>query len=94
MVAEKGNEKFGASVLKDKPQIAVAVAFEKLATQLADAETAVHVGLSEAVYQIAKSEKTFHSLVLRQFTQSPDNSRVNGEKSTQAFPEALRPWSW
>jgi hypothetical protein len=53
----------------------------------------VHVGLSEAVYQVAKSEKTFHSLVLRQFTQSPDNSRVNGEKSTQALPEALRPWS-
>lgn len=93
MVAEKGNEKFGASVLKDKPQIAVAAAFEKLATQLVDAETAVHVGLSEAVDQIAKSEKTFHSPVLRQFTQSPDNSRVNGEKSTQAFPEALRPWS-
>jgi hypothetical protein len=93
MVTEKGNEKLGASVVKDKPQIAVAAAFEKLAAQLADAETAVHMGLTEALDQIAKSEKTFHSLVLRQFTQSPDNSRVNGEKSTQAFPEALRPWS-
>lgn len=93
MVAEKGHEKLGPSVLKDKPQIAVATAFEKLAAQLADAKSAVHMGLTEAVDQIANSEKTFHSLVLRQFTQSSDNSGVNGEKSTQAFPEALRPWS-
>ena len=93
MVAEKGHEKLGPLVLKDKPQIAVATAFEKLAAQLADAKPAVHMGLTEAVDQIANSEKTFHSLVLRQFTQSSDNSGVNGEKSTQAFPEALRPWS-
>lgn len=93
MLAEEGNKKFSASVLKDKPQVAVAATFEKLAAQLADAETAVHVRLTKAVYQIAKSEKTFHSLALRQFTQSPDNSRIDGEKPTQAFPEALRPLS-
>jgi hypothetical protein len=93
MVAEEANKKLAVPVLKNKPQSAVAAAFEKLAAQLADAETAVDVGLSEAVYQIAKSKKAFHSLVLRQFTQSPDNSGVDGEKSTQACPEALRPWS-
>lgn len=93
MVAEKGNEKLGGSVLKDKPQIPVPAAFEKLAAQLAYAETAVHVRLPAAVCQVAKSEKAFHSLVFRQFTQSPDDSRVYGEKSIQAVPEALRPWS-
>jgi len=93
MVAEQGNEKLAGSVLKDKTQIPVAAAFEKLAAQLADAETAMHVGLPEAVCQVAESEKAFHSLAFRQFTQSPDNFRVNGEKSIQAFPEALRPWS-
>jgi hypothetical protein len=93
MVAEKRNKKLGAAVLKNEPQLAVAAAFEELAAELADAETAVHVGLTEAFHQIAKSEKTLHSLVLRQSTQAPDNSRVDGEKSTQASPEALRPWS-
>ena len=93
MVAEEGNKKLAAAVLKNEPQSAVAAAFEKLAAQLADAETGVHVRLPETVYQIAKSEKIFHSLVLRQFTQPPDNSRVDGEKSTQACPEALRLWS-
>jgi hypothetical protein len=93
MVAEEGNKKVAAAILKNEPQSAVAAAFEKLAAQLTDAETGVDVSLPESVDQIAKSEKTFHSLVLRQFTQAPDNSRVDGEKPTQACPEALRPWS-
>jgi hypothetical protein len=93
MIAEEGYKKLTGPVLEYEAQVAVAAAFEKLAPQLADAEAAVHVGLTEGVHQIAKSKKTFHSLVLRQFAQSPDNSRVDGEKSTQACPEALRPWS-
>jgi hypothetical protein len=53
----------------------------------------VRVGLPEGVHQIAKREETFHSLVLRQLAQSPDNSGVDAEKPTQACPEAPRPWS-
>ena len=93
MVAEEGNKKFTATVLKNKPQSSVAAAFKKLSAQLADAETGVHVRLPETVYEIAKGEKAFHSLALRQFTQPPDHSRVDAEKPTQACLEALRPWS-
>jgi hypothetical protein len=50
IVAEEGNKKLTASVLKDKPQVAVVATFEKLAAQLADTETAVHVRLTKAVY--------------------------------------------
>lgn len=91
MVAEKGNKKLVTSVLENESEIAVAAAFKQLAAQLADAETAMDVRLPEAVYQVAKGKKAFHLLALRQCTQSPDNSRVDGEKPTQACPEALRP---
>ncbi len=47
MVAEEGNKKLAAAVLKNEPQSAVAAAFEKLAAQLADAETGVHVRLAK-----------------------------------------------
>ena len=90
MVAEEGNKKFTATVLKNKPQSSVAAAFKKLSAQLANAETGAHVRLAETVYEIAKA---FHSLALRQFTQPPDHSRVDAEKPTQACLEALRPWS-
>ena len=93
MIAEEGYKKLTGSVLEYKAQVAVAAAFEDLAAQLADSETTMDVRLPEAVYQIAKSKKAFHLLALRQFTQPPDNSRINGEKPTQAYPEVLRPWS-
>ena len=50
MVAEKGNKKLRASVLKDKSQIAVAAAFEEHAAQFADPQAAVHMGLAKAVH--------------------------------------------
>ena len=50
MVAEKGNKKLRASVLKDKSQIAVAPAFEELAAQFADPQAAVHMRLAKAVH--------------------------------------------
>jgi hypothetical protein len=92
MIAEEGYKKLTGSVLENKAQIAVAAALEKFAAQLADAEAAMHVRLSEPVYQIAKSEKAFHSLVLRQLTQTPDHPGIDREKSTQACSEALRRW--
>jgi hypothetical protein len=85
MVAEEGNKKLRASVLKDKPQIAVAAAFEKLASQLADAETAVHVGLTKAVHQVAKSKKALHFFALWQLAQATDHRGVDGEKLTQTL---------
>jgi hypothetical protein len=93
VVTHERDVKLGSAILKDKPQSSVAAAFKKLPAQLTDAETGVHVRLPETVYQIAKGEKTFHSLALRQFTQSPDHSRVDAEQPTQACLEALRPWS-
>ena len=65
MVAEEGNKKLTATVLKNEPQSSIAAAFEKLSAQLANAKTAMHVRLPETLYQIAKGEKTFHSLALR-----------------------------
>ena len=49
VVAEEGDKKLGAAVLKNEAQIAVAAKLEKLAAQLPDAETGVHVRLTEAV---------------------------------------------
>lgn len=68
MTSEERDEKLIAAILKNKPQSTVSAAFEKLAAELANAETAAHVRLSEAVYQIAKGEKAFHLPALRQFT--------------------------
>ena len=72
MVAEEGNKKLTAPILKDKPQIAVAPAFEKLAS-----ETAVHVGLTKAVHQVAKRKKTLHFFALWQLTQAADHRGVD-----------------
>jgi hypothetical protein len=83
MVAEEGNKKLRASVLKDKPQIAVAPAFEKLASKLANAKAAVHVGLTKAIHQVAKSKKTLHFFALWQLAQAADHRGVDGKKLTQ-----------
>ena len=77
VVSEERNEKLGASVLKDESQIAVTPAFEKLASELADTQTAVHVGLTKHIDQIAKSKETFYPFVLWQFTQTADDRGVD-----------------
>ena len=84
MVAEKGNKKLRASVLKDKSQIAVAAAVEELAAQFADPQAAVHVGMAKAVHQITKSKQTLYSSVLWQFAQAAENRGVDGKKLIQA----------
>jgi len=83
VVAEERDEKLGASILKDKSEIAVAAAFEELASQLADTKTAVHVRLTKDINQIAKSNETFYPFVLSQFTQAADDRGVDGQKFTQ-----------
>ena len=83
VVAEERHEKFRSSVLKDKSEIAVAAAFEELASQLADTKAAMHVGLTKNINQIAKSKETFYPFVLWQFTQAADDRGVDGQKFTQ-----------
>ena len=83
MIAEEGYKKLAASILKNKSQIAVAAAFEKLASQFANTETAVHVGLTKAVHQVAQSEKTLYFFVLRQIAQAADHRWVDGKEFTQ-----------
>ena len=44
----------------------------------------MHVGLTKAVDQIAKSKETLYSVVLWQLTEAADDRRVDGKKLTQA----------
>jgi 4-hydroxy-3-methylbut-2-en-1-yl diphosphate synthase IspG/GcpE len=84
VIAEKRNKKLRASVLKYEPLIAITAAFKELASQLTDAETAVHMGLTEAVQQIAKSQQALCSFVLWQLAQATDDRGVDGKELTQA----------
>jgi len=57
VVAEKRHVKLSPPVLEDKSQVTVAAAFEKLAPQLADTQTAVDMRLAETVDQITKRKQ-------------------------------------
>ena len=83
MVAEKGNKKLRASVLKDTSQIAVAAAFEELAPKFANPQPAVHMRLAKTVHQIAKSKQALNSFVLWRFAQAADDRGIYGKKLTQ-----------
>jgi hypothetical protein len=83
VIAEKGNKKLGASVLKDISQIPVAAAFEELAAQFANPQTAVHMGLAKTVRQITKSKQTLYSFVLWKFAQAADDRGIDDKKLTQ-----------
>ena len=84
MVTEEGHEKLRASVLEDKPQVAVAAAFEKLTPQLTDAQTAVYMRLTVDFEKITECQKAFYPLVFRKLAQTADDRRVNGKYSSQA----------
>jgi hypothetical protein len=84
VVTEERNEKFCSAVLEDESEIAVAAAFEKLASQLADTKAAMHVGLTKNINQIANSEKTLNLFALWQFTQATDDCGVDDKKFTQS----------
>lgn len=84
MVTEKRYVKLGASVLKDKSQVAVAAALEELASQLADSKTAVDMRLAETVDQIAKRKQALDPFGFWQVTQAADDRGVDGEKPIQA----------
>ena len=86
VIAEERNEPLGATVLKDKAKIAVAPAFEKLVPQLADAETAMHVRSAKSFDQVAEGQQALHLFVLREFSQAPDDGRIDGKEPIQAFP--------
>jgi ABC-type hemin transport system substrate-binding protein len=84
VVAQEGDKKLSAAVLKNEPEISVAAKFEKLVAQLANSKTAVHVRPAESIRQIAKSQKAFHPFALRQFAQPGDDCGVDRKKLTQA----------
>lgn len=92
MVAEEGNKKFRAAVLKDKPQITVAAAFEELAAQFADTETAMDMRLTKTIDQVAKRKQALYLFVLWQPLQPADHRRVDGKQLTQAAFEAPLRW--
>jgi hypothetical protein len=64
VAAEERDEELVTPVLKDESEIAVAAAFEQLASQLANTKAAVNVGLAKNINQIAQSKETFHPFVL------------------------------
>ena len=85
MVAQEGDKKLSASLLKNEPEISVATKFEELVAQLANFKAAVHVRPAETIRQIAKRQKAFHPFALRQFPQPGHNAGVDRKKLTQAF---------
>ena len=84
MVAEKGNKKLSPSILEDKSEITVTAVFERFGSQLADREAAVHVGLTKAVNQIAKSKEALYPFVLWELAEATDDRWIDGKKLTQA----------
>jgi hypothetical protein len=84
VVTEERNEKLGAAALKDESEVAVAAAFEELVSKLADTNTAVRMGLTENINQIAKSKETFYPFVFWQFTKALDDGGIYGKEFTQA----------
>ena len=84
VVAQEGHEQFRASVLEDKPQVAVAAAFEKLTPQLTDAQTAVYMRLTVDFEKITEGQKAFYPLVFRELAQTADDCGVDRKYSSQA----------
>lgn len=56
VIPNKRGEKLGAAVLKDESEVAVAAALEEFVSQLADAKTAMHMGLSQSIDEFAQGE--------------------------------------
>ncbi len=54
MVAQKRNEQFPASVLKNESEIAVAATLKKFVRQLANAEATMNMGLAKTINEITE----------------------------------------
>lgn len=83
MVAQEKYEEFFGSVFKQEPQGQVASTLEKPAAELADANSAVAMRLTERVDQLNQGQQAFNPVALFKLLELLQDVWIKGEELLQ-----------
>ena len=91
MIAQEEDEEILGPVLKQETQGQVAPTFKQAVAELADADPAVAMRLTEGVCQLNESQQAFDAIPFLQTLQSFQDAGIKGEGLFQAVLSARLP---